>query len=416
MQILLIGAGKSSTHIIEALSNMSSVYNYGFVVADLSASNLSDRCSGHQCEQVLLKNGSMDELEPYISASFLVISMLPPSFHVAVAKLCLVHKVHLITPSYISQDMQAMDSEVKNAGLIFLNEMGLDPGIDHMCCMKIIDEQKSKGSKIISLRSHCGALISPQSDTNLWHYKVSWNPRNIVLAGAGSDFIKYRLDGKDVLLNYNELFSHASQMKIDAYLYESYPNRDSLKYERTYDIVGVETLYRGTLRVPPFCKAWNVLVNLGATSTVKPFPKIEKAELSNDLELIAMLEELGVFDLHVHNGIAYEVFQMAIEKKWAMNNMDIDRVVMIHELVTEDNKGRTLITSSLILDGENQLHTALSKTVGLPIVFAVELILQNSISQRGVLLPIHKEFYEPILEKLSKHGIMFKEYKTICSK
>ena len=412
MQILLIGVGKSSMHIIEELSKISGIFDFTFVVADLSDINLESKCNGLNCIQLKLDTGSIEELTPHIAASFIVISMLPPAFHLAVAKVCLMHRAHLITPSYISDEMLMLDTQAKNADLIFLNEMGLDPGIDHMCCMKIIQEQKSQGAVIISLKSHCGALVAPQSDTNLWHYKVSWNPRNVVLAGSGNDFIKYRENGKDILLKYKTLFSHTAEINIGNDIFESYPNRDSLKYQSAYDLEGITTLYRGTLRIPPFCKAWNELVKFGATSISESFPKIIEADLSGDTQIIAMFEELGVFELHKQKGLAFEVLQNAIEQKWAMQEHEIDRVAMIHEIGLEQNGFRQKIISSLILDGENQMHTALSKTVGLPIVFSVELILKKMIKGRGVLMPINKEFYEPILQKLETYGVKFTETKT----
>lgn len=409
MQIFIIGAGKSATHIIDYLSAVSGQLGIKVKVADTNASNLELRCAGKLCEQILLTTGTIDELAEHIQSAFIVVSMLPPALHVSVAKICLESKSHLITPSYTSDDMQLLNQKAKAANLIFLNEMGLDPGIDHMCCLKIIDEYQSKGAKIHSLKSHCGALISAKSDTNLWHYKISWNPRNVVLAGAGNDYIKYRANGEDVLLKYEELFAHTMKIKVGEDSFESYPNRDSLKYEKLYHIDGIETLYRGTLRIPAYCKAWNKLVNFGATSTQSPFPKIERSDVEIDEEVLAMFEELGVFELYQNKGNACDVLQQAIESKWKMLNHDIDRVVMIHEIEIEENGVRKQIQSSMILDGDDQLHTALSKTVGLPIAFAAELIIQNEIADRGVLMPLSAELYNPILNKLEAFGVRFKE-------
>jgi saccharopine dehydrogenase-like NADP-dependent oxidoreductase len=329
--------------------------------------------------------------------------------HIEMAKLCLNYKCHLITPSYISEAMQALDAEAKQNDLVFLNEMGLDPGIDHMSAKQIIDEWQAKGAVIKGLRSHCGGLVAPESDTNRWHYKISWNPRNVVLAGAGSDFIKYKSKGENVLLRYEELFAHKSEIRLDeTCVFESYPNRDSLKYEAAYGLQGIATLYRGTLRVPPFCKGWQQVVELGLTSTEQPFPSLQKATIQ-DAEVADMLQALGVFNVPASEKKAADVLQQLLEQKWVMEPTDKDRVVMIHEFELEYHGKEVHIRSSLVLDGENQLYTAMAKTVGLPIVFATEMLLNGELKSRGVLMPLDREIYEPVLQKLETEGVRFQE-------
>jgi len=409
-QILILGAGKSSVYIIDYLIDHAEQWQAAIVVADTSIENLALRVGTRNAQKVVLKTGTLGEIELLFPNTTIVISMLPAAMHVAIAKLCLRYKSHLVTPSYVSDQMQSLHEEAVNNGLIFLNEMGLDPGIDHMSAKRIIDEWQAKGAKITGLKSHCGGLVAPESDTNLWHYKISWNPRNVVLAGAGTDFIKYKANGENISISYEQLFNHSTEIRLDEhYLFESYPNRDSLKYESIYGLTSIGTLYRGTLRVPPFCKGWSKVVELGMTSTTNPFPFISPKEASLDKETEKLLSELGVFEINNPTDKACDVLQKIIEKKWAMKPDDRDRVVVIHEFEMELDGKSFSLRSSLILDGENQIHTAMAKTVGLPIAFAVEMILNISISERGVFMPISKAIYKPILLKLETAGIHFRE-------
>jgi saccharopine dehydrogenase-like NADP-dependent oxidoreductase len=408
-QVLILGAGKSSIYIIDRLIEHQAQWNIQVMVADMSIENLEARVGNKSARKILLESGTVEEIETLFIPESIVISMLPPFMHIEMAKLCLKYKCHLITPSYISEAMQALDAEAKQNDLVFLNEMGLDPGIDHMSAKQIIDEWQAKGAVVKGLRSHCGGLVAPSSDTNSWHYKISWNPRNVVLAGAGSDFIKYKSKGESVLLRYEELFAHTSEIRLDATcVFESYPNRDSLKYETAYGLQGIATLYRGTLRVPPFCKGWQKVVALGLTSTEQAFPLLQKSDVQ-DSEVADMLQELGVFDVPASDKKAADILQQLLEQKWVMEPTDKDRVVMIHEFEMEYQGKEIQIRSSLVLDGDNQLYTAMSKTVGLPIVFATEMLLNGELKSRGILMPLDREIYEPVLQKLETEGICFQE-------
>ena len=311
-----------------------------------------------------------------------------------------------------------MDAEARAKGLIFMNEMGLDPGIDHMSAMQIIDQLKSEGKEIVSFRSHCGGLVAPESDTNAWHYKFSWNPRNVILAGQGDGGIKWKEDGEIQEIGYHDLFSNISLIGLkERGMYESYPNRDSLKYIHEYGLDNVETIYRGTLRVPPFCEAWDCLVQLGLTSPtgncifVTKDEAIEQLDLSEQPEILYMLEEIGVFDvanfpLHIPPA---ESLQKLLEEKWEMKPNDRDLVVMVHEIDYKDGNTIKHIQSSLYLTGEDGEHTAMAMTVGLPLAIITKLILNNQIGLRGVLMPKHKEIYEPVLKELDSYGVEFKE-------
>ena len=417
--ILILGAGKSSISLIDYLVDHAATENWELTVADITKELALQKTKGRihtQATGIDIKN---DETRRALIGSFeIVISMLPAVFHSIIAHDCLDLGKNLVTPSYISPAMKDMDQAVRDKGLIFMNEMGLDPGIDHMSAMHIIDMLKAEGKEIISFRSHCGGLVAPESDTNDWHYKFSWNPRNVILAGQGDGGIRWKEDGEIQEITYHELFSNTSMIGLtNQGMYESYPNRDSLKYIAEYGLEQAQTVYRGTLRVPPFCEAWDCLVQLGLTSPtgkciwVSKDEAIEQLDLSENPEILYMLEEIGVFDesnfpLHIPPA---DSLQRLLEDKWKMRPTDRDLVVMVHEIDYKDGDAVKHIQSSLYLTGEDSEHTAMALTVGLPLAVVTKLILNGQITQRGVLMPKDKGIYEPVLKELEKYGVKFEE-------
>jgi saccharopine dehydrogenase-like NADP-dependent oxidoreductase len=317
--------------------------------------------------------------------------------------------------------MKDMSEAVKSKGLIFMNEMGLDPGIDHMSAMQMIDGLKAAGKEIISFRSHCGGLLAPESDTNAWHYKFSWNPRNVVLAGQGDGGIRWLENGAIREIHYHELFTHTSAIDLDEKSsYESYPNRDSLKYISAYGLGQAETVYRGTLRVPPFCEAWNCIVQLGLTQALGAcnFTDKEDAIAQLDLaerpEILYMLEEIGIFDERnfPHHIPAADSLQKLLESQWRMLPGDKDLVVMVHEIAYKDGDEVKQLQSSLYIKGKDGEHTAMALTVGLPLAIVTKRILNRQIAMSGVLMPIHSEIYKPVMKELEEYGVKFKEIVT----
>ena len=417
--ILILGAGKSSISLIDYLVDHAATENWELTVADITKELALQKTKGRihtQATGIDIKN---DETRRALIGSFeIVISMLPAVFHSIIAHDCLDLGKNLVTPSYISPAMKDMDQAVRDKGLIFMNEMGLDPGIDHMSAMQIIDMLKAEGKEIISFRSHCGGLVAPESDTNDWHYKFSWNPRNVILAGQVDGGIRWKEDGEIQEITYHELFSNTSMIGLtNQGMYESYPNRDSLKYIAEYGLEQAQTVYRGTLRVPPFCEAWDCLVQLGLTSPtgkciwVSKDEAIEQLDLSENPEILYMLEEIGVFDesnfpLHIPPA---DSLQRLLEDKWKMRPTDRDLVVMVHEIDYKDGDAVKHIQSSLYLTGDDSEHTAMALTVGLPLAIVTKLILNGQITQRGVLMPKDKGIYEPVLKELEKYGVKFEE-------
>jgi saccharopine dehydrogenase-like NADP-dependent oxidoreductase len=296
--------------------------------------------------------------------------------------------------------------------------MGLDPGIDHMSAMQLIDGLKAKGATITGFKSHCGGLVAPESDTNHWHYKFTWNPRNVILAGQGDGGIHYLMNGDRVTLKYEDLFDSSTQLEVEGYgEFESYPNRDSLKYIQEYGLDGIATMYRGTLRVPPFCFGWDMLVQMGLTAE----KEVATAELIQQVVTnmpmddgrIALLESTGVLD--ALNALTDEtvnpakLLQSLLEQQWKMQPGDKDMIVMVHELEYEQQEAKKHLQSSLVYIGIDEEHTAMATTVGLPVAIVTKMILNGEVKRKGVLMPKYADIYNPILKELENYGVKFKE-------
>ena len=369
----------------------------------------------------------------------MVISMLPARFHIEVAKDCITFGKNLVTASYISDEMQNLDKEAKAKGLVFMNEIGVDPGIDHMSAMKVIDNIRDKGGKLLLFESFTGGLVAPESDDNLWNYKFTWNPRNVVLAGQGgaAEFLQ---EGLYKYIPYNRLFRRTELIKIDGYgKFEVYANRNSLKYHDVYGFKDILTLYRGTIRRVGFSRAWNVFVQLGMTEDGYTIPNSENLtyrkyvnlflpysptdsvelkfrhnlKIDQDDLIWEKLEELDIFNdkkkLGIKNATPAQALQKILMDKWTLAEDDKDMIVMYHKFGYELDGETYQIDSSMVTMGEDQTYTAMAKTVGLPVAIAALKILNKEISTPGVLRPIAKEVYEPILEELENYGINFKE-------
>lgn len=440
--ILLLGAGLSASTLIKYLLEHSEAQNWHLHVVDQNLDLIHSKLAGHPRSTAHQFNALDSETrKPYIEQADLVISMLPAVYHVGVAHDCIALQKNLITPSYISAEMGALDASAKVAGITIMNEIGVDPGIDHMSAMKIIDQIKAEGAQLLSFKSYCGGLIAPISDTNQWHYKFTWNPRNVVLAGQGSAAI-YKESGALKYLPYHRLFQQTELIKVPGYgEFEAYANRNSISYLDTYGLQDLPTIIRGTLRIPPFCTAWNALIQLGLTedsyqikndgtftprqllNTFIPFKDQRSVEqklavfLGEAAHLLPLFEEIGLFDatyvFKATEASPAQYLQELLEAAWKLGPTDNDMLVMYHEFIYQKSDSKYKIESSMVAVGTDQRYTAMSDTVGLPVAIAAKLILNGTIQKTGVTLPVYKEIYEPILAELAKYGITFNEHETI---
>ena len=440
--ILIIGAGRSTTSLIRYLIEKSSSENLHITIGDISLESAQKLTKNHpNAKGILLDVFNKKQREEAIKSADIVISMLPARFHVEVAKDCISYGKNLVTASYISDEMQDLNKEVIEKGLVFMNEIGVDPGIDHMSAMQVIDTIRDKGGKLILFESFTGGLIAPESDDNLWNYKFTWNPRNVVLAGQGgaAEFLQ---EGLHKYIPYNRLFRRTELIKIKGYgEFEVYANRNSLKYQKVYGFKDILTLYRGTIRRVGFSRAWNIFVQLGMTDDSYTIPNSENLsyreyvnlflpysptdsielklrhnlKIDQDDLIWKKLKEIDIFSskkyLEIKNATPAQALQKILMEKWALAKEDKDMIVMYHKFGYELNGKNYQIDSSMVTLGEDQTYTAMSKTVGLPVAIAALKILNKTITTPGVLRPIDKEVYEPILKELETYGVEFNEQK-----
>ena len=443
-QVLVLGAGRSATSLISYLLEKSEQLNCRVTVADYALQLAQEKIDGHDHGNAVAFNINKEQQAAQLIAEHdVVISMLPAKFHPEVATLCLRFGKHLLTASYVSEDMKALDEAAQQKGVLFLNECGLDPGIDHMSAKKIIDHIRvEKGLEIRAFESFTGGLLAPDpARDNPWEYAFTWNPRNVVLAGQGN--VKFIQEGRYKYIPYHKLFRRIEMIHIPGHGYfEGYANRDSLKYLDVYDLRGIKTLYRGTLRRPGFCRAWDIFVQLGATDdsyemegvasmTHRQFLNSFLSYNPNDsvelklahymgLEMegpeMHKFKWLGLFDeeeVGLIKGTPAQVLEHILKKKWTIDETAKDQIVMWHlfDYIEGDQVKR--IRSAMVATGENASDTAMSKTVGLPLAIATKLLLQNKIKARGVQIPITPEFYGPILEELETLGFQFIEEEVV---
>jgi saccharopine dehydrogenase-like NADP-dependent oxidoreductase len=440
--ILIIGAGRSASSLIEYLLNKSEEENIHLIIGDLSLALAQKKTNNHpNATAIALDIFDENQRKQVIQKASIVISMLPAHLHIEVAKDCIVYKKHLVTASYISDAMQELDVLAKENNLIFMNEIGLDPGIDHMSAMKVIDEIREKGGKMLLFESFCGGLVAPEFDTNLWNYKFTWAPRNVVLAGQGGA-AKFIQEGTYKYIPYCNLFRRTEFLEVEGYgKFEAYSNRDSLKYRTIYGLDNVLTLYRGTVRRVGFSKAWNMFVQLGMTddsyimedsenmsyrqfvNSFLPYHPTDSVEIKMRLILKIdqddimwdKLVELDLFNSNkkvgLKNATPAQILEKILGDSWTLQPDDKDMIVMYHKFGYELNGKKTQIDSKMVCIGDDQTYTAMAKTVGLPVAMATLLILNGVITTPGVQLPIRKEVYLPILKELEEYGVVFKEQK-----
>ena len=438
-KILVIGAGLSTTVLIDYLLQNADEHDWYITVGDLSEELARKKVNGNSRGSSIVFDIN-DDLESWniISQHDVIISMLPARLHHIVAMKCISLRKPMLTASYATDEIKKLDEKARKAGVPILMELGLDPGIDHMSALNVINRIVSQGGKLNSFYSFTGGLVAPESDNNPWNYKFTWNPRNVVLAGQGVS--QYIQNGRYKYIPYHRVFDRITKRKILQYGdFEIYPNRDSLKYRGIYGFRDIPTLYRGTIRRPGFAKAWNVFVRLGLTDdsyiiedsenmTYRQFinafleyePNVpveiklqEYCHNAGDPEVFEKLKWLGIFEnrkVGLKRATPAKILQKLLEEKWTMDPDDKDMIIMQHEFKYTNKEGEEkMIVSAMAYIGENQEKTAMAVTVGLPLGITTKLFLEGKINLTGVNLPVTEEIYKPVLEELEKFGVTFEE-------
>jgi len=437
--ILVLGAGRSSSELINYLAGVCRASGWALTVGDQSvaaAERMSEKLEG--VKAIRFDIADAEQSATAISASDVVVSLMPAHLHVQAAHHCLALGKHLITASYVSKEMQELDAEARKRGLLFLNECGLDPGIDHMSAMQVIDRIRAQGGTIHTFRSFTGGLIAPETDPgNPWRYKFTWNARNVVMAGQSvATFLE---EGKIRRIPYQKLFTRLFPVQVEGTgRFDGYANRDSLKYIGTYGLEGISTMLRGTLRFEGYCQAWNLLVQTGCCDDTLAVEAVATLSHSGFLDLflppgpgsirkrmaaycgidagareLELLEWSGLFSdepVGLDNGTPAAILEHILNKKWKMRPGDLDLIVMWHQFGYTLNGKNHEIRATLVARGTDDVHTAMAATVGLPLGIATRLLLEGKIKSRGVVIPVTQEFYEPILASLSELKIELNEH------
>lgn len=438
-KIVIFGAGRSSTSLIEYLLSIAEEQNLLITLLDYNEELAKSKINNHKFgEAHFIDANNPNERLKFIKESQLVISMLPAHMHLGIVKDAIHEKVHVITPSYVTEEIRSLNADAQNNDVLILNEMGLDPGIDHMSAKKIIDEIEDNGGKLTGFESFTGGLVAPESDDNPWNYKFTWNPRNVVLAGQGGA-AKFIQEGKYKYIPYNKLFRRTEIIEIEGYgKFEGYANRDSLRYRSVYGLNEIPTMYRGTLRKIGFCRAWNVFVQLGLTDdsyviegsenmtnrdfinsflAYNPHDSVELKlrhylGIEQDDYIWEKLVWLGLFEdkkIGLKNATPAQILQKILQDKWSLREEDKDMIVMWHKFNFSQKGVDKEIRSHMVYIGKDTQFTAMSDTVGLPLGIAAKLLLSGKIKNRGVKLPIEREIYLPVLSELEQLGITFEE-------
>lgn len=435
--ILLLGAGRTAFYLVKYLLNTCEEHNWHLTVGDFNVQNIDDIVENHErLSKIKFDINDSALAKQEIGHATAVISLLPAQFHIEVGRTCLELGKHFFSASYVSDDFKELKSEIAQKGLLFLKETGLDPGLDHMSAMRVLDHIRAKGGEIKKFYSYTGGLMSPSHQDNPWEYKFTWNPMFVVTAGRDGGM--YLRDGRIKRIPYHRLFKEIDELQMPGYgVFDAYYNRNSLKYINEYHLDDVKTVVRYTLRRQGFCEAWHPLVSLGLTDNIhefdfdKPitnrqflnlFIRIGDGTLEERVsrvinqpqysEVFRKLKWLGLFDdveIPLMKGTSAAFLREILMPKWEMESSEKDMIYMAHVCYyTLD--GKTFKHKSyLAVEGINRSETAMAKTVGLPLAIAAKQKLLGNIELSGLHIPTVPELYHPILNELADLGVEFAE-------
>ncbi len=426
-KVLLLGAGMVAKPLVDFLLKNNIKLTIASRTVAKAEKLLKQRKNGNSVQWT---TDNLDLLENMILEHDLTVSLLPYKYHVTVARFCIKYGKNMVTTSYVSEEMKSLDKEAKEAGIILLNEIGVDPGFDHMTAMRIIDKVQASGGKIKEFYSLCGALAAPEEIDNPFKYKFSWSPKGVIM--AGNNGAKFKKNGKTVEIPTKELFKYPLQIEFpEVGKMEVYPNRDSLAYINIYKLKDIETMYRGTFRYPDWCEIMDAMKALGLTSydeksfEKKTYRKIMARQLQLypanikektaeflgiklDSPAIEAMDWLGLFDdnlIAFDKGSNFDLICDLMLKKMMLPEGARDMVIMLHSFLIETADGKNEVIKSRLLDFANDEDTSIARTVALPAAIAVIMILDGRIKDTGVHIPIAKSIYEPVLTKLENMGI-----------
>ena len=424
MIISIFGAGRSSFYAIDYLVKLSNKESWTVNIYDRTPKEVPN--SILNISEVNKMDLNDSKTETIVANSNIVVSLLPAQLHIILARLCLKGNTHLATASFISTEINDLHKEASSKGLIFLNECGLDPGIDHMSTCQVIDELQESGATILGIESYCGGLIAEENcQTTPWKYKFAWSPRNVILAGQGITSILIR-NGKARLVQWHQLFKTVNHLDLgELGRFDAYPNRNSVIYRELYHVPHVQTLIRGTLRRNGYCEAWQQLIEWGFTdnltmlTSIKSVAQFARMMSGFDFSLNHWKKKLSkaciekieflAFDRQeaftINQGTPADFLFEILVSKWALEDEDKDEVILYHGISYKANSEIHKKTSILQVHGKNKFDTAMAKLVGLPLAMGVELIAKNKIKRKGVQIPNSKEWYEPILLNLQSQGV-----------
>lgn len=442
--VLVLGAGQSAPFLIAQLLNDAERHDWFVTVADRDVELARRRLNEHsRGNAISLDATELSLLAAEVKKAHVVVNFLSPRFQHAVARTCVEHGKHMVSASYRDQRIREMDREARRQGSLIVNEVGLDPGIDHMSAMRMIHDVKARGHRVLKFASYGGGLPAPDNADNPLRYAITWNPRNVVMGGEGG--AQYLIDGKIKIVPYHEVFHRSWRFEVpDVGLLEAYPNRDSISYRALYGLEDTDTMLRATLRYPGWSETWCQLVRLGLPNEELRIPNLARRTWAELLEMfiprditglhleqriatylgisptgtiVQNMRWLGLFD-DTPSGASGETMADALvhllRTKLVLSPHGRDMVVLAHEMVTEDVTGeRERVVSVMTHFGKPGGFTAMAQTVGLPAAIAVKLILTDELPLSGSYIPTHPALYGPILAELEAAGIRFTEKTNV---
>lgn len=439
-RILVLGAGNSSPSLITYLLNHSEENDWQVTVGDIDQEVAAKRINGHP-RGTTIRFDVFDEaqLNQYVSEADLVVCFLAPKFQPVIAKVCVDHGVHMVSASYQNPKTAELDALAKEKGVIILNEMGLDPGMDIMSAMVILNRVRKNGGVIKQFISYGSGVPAPENPSNPMRYVITWNPMNVVIAGgAGAQYME---NGKIKVVTHKQLFRRTWPFEVEGVgTMEAYPNRDSLIYREIFGLDHAETLIRGTLRFPRYCEVWDQIVKLGLTDEINAIPELENRSLAELVEMclpiggeerdlrqrvaeylainptgfiMETLEWLGLFDnkkLGFKGKTMADAMKLVLETKMPLAKGDRDMVILAHDIIAEYPDKKEKIVSTFVHRGDPEGNTGMAQTVGTPAAIGVKMILTGEIALPGVHMPIIPEIYDPVLRELAENGMAFSEH------